>query len=75
MSCCAGGPRGTMRPASTDPARTAPIEFEYAGASALSVIGGATRHLYRFGHPGARLPVHPRDAPGLLSVPGLRPVG
>lgn len=73
MSCCGGGSRGTSRPnPDLASARVAPVALVYTGASALTVIGGATGHRYQFGHPGARLPVHPRDAAGLLAIAGLR---
>jgi len=48
------------------------IELIYTGATALTAIGGGTGHCYRFDHPGARLPVHPRDVPGLMAIPALR---
>ena len=73
MTCCGGARRGTMQRAARDAmSRESSIEFIYTGATALTVIGGATRHRYRFEYSGARLPVHPRDAPGLLAIPALR---
>jgi hypothetical protein len=50
------------------------IGFVYIGSTALTVIGGATRRSYHFDHPGCRLEVHPRDAPGFVSIPTLRRV-
>jgi hypothetical protein len=43
--------------------------------TAISVTGPATGSTYRFDRRGARLAVHGTDAPSLLAVPGLRPVG
>jgi hypothetical protein len=54
--------------------RESPIEFIYTGATALTVIGPVTRRCYRFDYTGARLPVNPRDAPGILAIPALRRV-
>jgi hypothetical protein len=62
-----------MQPiASSRSTHVTPIEFVYTGATALTAIGGATRHCYRFDFPGCLLPVHPRDAPGLQSIAALR---
>lgn len=57
-----------------DRARRTTIEFEYVGASALTVIGPASGRRYRFDRPGARLVVDPRDRPGLARVPRLRQI-
>lgn len=51
------------------PARA--VRFEYRGKTALTVVGAATRRVYWFGSPGARLEVHPRDAGSLDGVPQL----
>ena len=76
MNCCGGARRGTMQPAADRaPAQPPAIEFEYTGASALTVIGGDTRHCYRFEHPGACLLVRARDAPGLMAIASLRRTG
>jgi hypothetical protein len=73
MACCGGGQRGATRPhPDRATARIAPVELVYTGATALTAIGGATGHCYRFDHPGASLPVHPRDTPGLTAIPALR---
>lgn len=50
------------------------ILVEYVGRTALVVTGPYTGELYRFGQPGTRLPVDPRDRQSLLSLPMLRSV-
>ncbi len=49
-----------------------PVEFEYTGTTALTVIGPYTGRRYRFNRPGARLTVDGRDAFALVHVPVLR---
>jgi hypothetical protein len=56
------------------PARRFTIEFEYTGATALTVDGPSGRR-YRFAGPGSRLVVDPRDRPSLARVPQLREIG
>lgn len=68
MSCC-GSRRAVAAKARGE---AAPLEFEYVGRSALTVLGPSTGFRYRFDHPGARLPVEARDAFALQSVPLLR---
>ena len=79
MGCCGRGrqalgdilgPTPTPGPGAT-PRRTT-VEFEYAGATALTVTGPASGRRYRFEGPGARLVVDSRDRPGLARVPKLR---
>jgi hypothetical protein len=53
---------------------SAPTEFEYTGATALTVIGPLTGQRYRFAHTGARVKVDGRDGYGLATVPVLRRV-
>jgi hypothetical protein len=48
------------------------IAFEYVGTTAMTVIGPATRHEYRFAGPGARVAIDPRDARSFDAVPKLR---
>jgi hypothetical protein len=83
-SCC-GQQRNALRSASAgetapsfQPARTpntaAEAEFEYTGATALTVIGPLTGRRYRFARTGARATVDGRDAYGLATVPVLRRV-
>jgi hypothetical protein len=57
-----------------DPVRQFTILFEYIGRSAMTVIGPVSGRRYRFEHSGARLPIDPRDRPGLARVPNLRQV-
>ncbi|HET7372915.1 MAG TPA: hypothetical protein VFJ20_05995 [Gemmatimonadaceae bacterium] len=52
-------------------ANAAPVEFEYRGPTALTAVGSATRRLYWFERPGARVRVHQRDAVSLDGVPNL----
>lgn len=70
VSVGAQGARATLRPASLDV--SSPVEFEYVGATALTVDGPLTGRTYRFAEKGARLPVDGRDAFGLATVPVLR---
>jgi len=51
-----------------------PVQFEYVGATAMTVLGAASRRRYRFAATGARLQVDARDAPSLAAVPHLRRV-
>ncbi|MCX6360462.1 MAG: hypothetical protein NT029_11670 [Armatimonadetes bacterium] len=62
--------RATVRQASPDVSSS--VEFEYVGATALTVDGPLTGRTYRFAEKGARLPVDGRDAFGLATVPVLR---
>lgn len=81
MSCC-GQARQLLgailtAPRSAEPndkARRTIVEFEYVGASALTVIGPASGRRYRFEGPGARLVIDPRDRPGLARVSRLRQI-
>jgi len=45
--------------------------FGYLGGSSRVVIGPATGVIYRFNHPGARLPIDPRDAAAMLKLAAL----
>jgi hypothetical protein len=49
--------------------------FEYAGATALTVVGPITGIRYRFNRPGSRVHVDPRDSGAMARVPVLKPVG
>jgi hypothetical protein len=76
MPCC-GQRQGTiLRPVADDTMRHSPtlISFVYTGDTTLRAIGGSTGRAYHFSHPGCRLEVHARDAPGLASIPMLRRV-
>ena len=48
--------------------------FEYTGKTALTAIGSATGHRYRFASTGAQVAVDSRDAPSMAAVPHLRHV-
>jgi len=86
MSCCGGNraaqrssyqasPAGLHRnPVPNASTSAKAVNFEYSGATALTVAGPATGSIYRFSRSGMRLAVHGSDAPSLLAVPGLRPV-
>lgn len=79
MPCCGSSRTSLGHSASLDEAAgvaSGPpsVRFAYLGASALSVIGGATGRLYRFDGRGSRLAIDRRDAPGLVAVPKLRRV-
>jgi hypothetical protein len=50
------------------------VYFEYVGPTALTVIGSATNKKYRFGRPGSRVEIDPRDRPSISKVPNLREV-
>ena len=48
--------------------------FEYAGNTALTVVGAVTGIRYRFGSPGRRVAVDLRDRKSLAEVPRLAQV-
>jgi hypothetical protein len=48
--------------------------FQYLGATALTVVGGATGTRYRFDSPGAVVAVDFRDQSSMRTVPRLRQV-
>lgn len=81
MSCC-GSKRAAVGQVSATPTHGAaghwtsgPVEFQYLGSGQLTVTGPLTGVVYHFASPGARVIVQGSDAPSLLSVPGLKPVG
>jgi hypothetical protein len=55
------------------PGAAAPV-FQYTGATAMTVVGGATGRTYRFDAPGARAAIDLRDQESLARVPNLRRV-
>ncbi len=71
MTCCQDK---RLAAAASSAGAIAPVEFEYRGRAALTAVGSATRRLYWFEGPGARVRVHPRDAASLEGVPNLRRV-
>lgn len=81
MSCCGkmrnlGWPSGrivqVVEPASRTPQFV--VLFEYVGRTALTAVGPISGRHYRFERPHARLPVDPRDRPGLARIPALHQV-
>ena len=51
------------------------IFFEYVGGTAMTVVGPVTGQRYRFGWPGAQMPVDSKDARAISDgVPHLRKV-
>jgi len=62
----------TTRPAPQSLAPTQPPEFEYTGATALTVVSPITGRKYRFAQPGARMKVGPVDRSWVAFVPHLR---
>jgi len=75
--CCGGTRTGLGQPPTRADRRDAqtdapPVRFTYIGRTALSVVGSATRRLYRFEGTGATLAVDRRDAVGLGMVPTLQ---
>jgi hypothetical protein len=75
MTCC-GNSRHRPPSAVAEAARSArgPVLFEYGGSDPLTIYGRATGIRYHFPGPSARARVHPRDAPVLEVVRGLRVV-
>jgi len=71
MTCCQDK---RLAAAASSAGAIAPVEFEYRGRAALTAVGSATRRLYWFEGPDARVRVHPRDAASLEGVPNLRRV-
>lgn len=83
MPCCGGAAR-TPPPLPTPARPAAPtvgthpvpptVLMEYTGSRVLTAVGPVTGARYRFGGPGARVPVDRRDRPGLATIPRLRVV-
>ena len=51
------------------------VLYEYTGATAMTVSGSISGQRYRFGAPGSRLQIDPRDASSFVGLPNLRRVG
>ncbi|MGA2728601.1 MAG: hypothetical protein ABSE96_12375 [Terracidiphilus sp.] len=62
----------SARPVPQTPERTRPPEFEYTGATALTVVSPLTGRKYRFERPGARMSVDPMDRSWIAFVPHLK---
>jgi hypothetical protein len=63
----------TARQPSPPPA-PARVSFEYAGHTAMTVVGPISGNRYRFDQPGARVEVDNRDRALLASIRKLRQV-
>lgn len=50
------------------------VNFQYVGATGLTVIGPVTQKVYVFVRPGTQVSVDVRDARSLAAVPLLRAV-
>jgi len=48
--------------------------FEYAGRTAITVIGNITGKKYRFSYPGDKQNIDHRDVKGMQSIPGLKKI-
>jgi hypothetical protein len=80
--CCGRNPNQTARvaigvstPARPIPQtleRARPPEFEYTGATALTVVSPVTGRKYRFQQAGARIIVDPMDRSWIAFVPHLK---
>ena len=46
--------------------------YEYAGRTALTVVGNVTGKRYRFSYPGDKQNIDHRDVKAMEAVPGLR---
>ncbi len=85
LSSCCGRQRAALRTAPAGDGAPAifpippvnqavPADFEYTGATGLTVVGPLTGRRYRFDKPGARATVDGRDAFAMAHVPVLRRV-
>jgi hypothetical protein len=66
--------RGESAPISKAPAARRAVTFQYAGTSAVTVVGAATGRRYEFPGSGAVVAADPRDAPAMAAVPFLTQV-
>jgi hypothetical protein len=46
--------------------------YEYTGATGMTVIGPISGSKYRFGQPGAKVQIDPRDIASMAGLPNLR---
>jgi hypothetical protein len=81
MSCC-GHKRGQAALGGTVVALTRaprPISsaalYQYTGATAMTVTGPISGATYRFGQPGAKVQIDPRDVSSLAGLPNLHRLG
>jgi hypothetical protein len=78
MSCC-GKKRELLRGHSWAAAQApsqgqSVVYFRYEGGQLLTLVGAATKRVYRFAGPGATVAADPRDAPALAAVARLMQV-
>lgn len=64
--------QGDLRPNTSENRPPVGVRFRYTGKTALTVIGPASRHHYRFAHHAAMVDVAPADAAALALVPCLQ---
>ena len=80
MACCGQGraaaaTSGTQAKPAERPRPTQSLAlYEYTGASGMTVRGPRSGATYRFGHPGAKVAIDPRDAASIAGLPNLRRV-
>ncbi len=65
---------GAQSPDQGQPGSSTPVYFQYIGKTGITVLGRATRNLYRFDGSGATVAVDARDKWGMSFVPNLRQV-
>jgi hypothetical protein len=68
--CC--GNKRTEFLQTSQPERITLIDFQYIGATSLTVLGRETRNRYHFDRPGAVVAVDARDQLSMAYVPNLR---
>jgi hypothetical protein len=67
--------RVVQAPAPAIRPRNSVAYFEYAGKTALTIIGPVSGAIYRFPAPGSRAAIDFHDSKGLATVPHLIRVG
>lgn len=76
MACCgqmraaAAGRMAEAKPSARPIARA--VLYQYTGSTGMTVSGPISGQRYRFGAPGSKLQIDPRDAPSLAGLPHLR---
>jgi len=80
MPCCGQGraAAATSGALAKPPERPWPSQslvlYEYTGATGMTVRGPRSGVTYRFGHPGAKVAIDPRDVASMAGLPNLRRV-
>jgi hypothetical protein len=80
MPCCgqgraaASGSGALAKPAERPRPAQSLVLYEYTGATGMTVRGPRSGVSYRFGHPGAKVAIDPRDVASMVGVPNLRRV-